>query len=48
MADPEQDERDAEKERDRAAAHEETADMLERQAQEQREDQTKEDEAHEE
>lgn len=46
MADPDQNQADAERERDRADAHQETADMLERQAEEQRRDQAREEDAH--
>lgn len=46
MADPDQNEADAAREHERADAHEETADMLERQAEEQRKDQEREEDAH--
>lgn len=47
MADPDQNEADATRERERADAHQDTADMLERQAEEQRKDQAREEDAHE-
>lgn len=47
MADPDQNEADAARERERADAHQDTADMLERQAEEQRRDQAREEDAHE-
>lgn len=47
MIDPDQLEAEAEREEERAGTHDETAEMLRRQAQEQRADQEREDEAHE-
>ncbi len=46
MTDPNRNEADAERERERADAHQETADMLERQAEEQRRDQAREEDVH--
>ena len=47
MTDPNQLEDEAARERERSDTHSETADMLERQADEQREDQAREADAHE-
>ncbi|HEY1041844.1 MAG TPA: hypothetical protein VGE48_00260 [Candidatus Paceibacterota bacterium] len=47
MADADELERDADREEERAGAHTESAELLRKQAEEQREDQRREEEAHE-